>query len=149
MQQLTIEHKKSTSNKNKTTEQVEKTGMTLRELKGREILSRNVLRLIGSDSYYCKSESKDIWYFVRYEPSWSWCSCFDNSMRHIRCKHIFAVEYSIRKCTLVDVSALPKELKRFTNIEQVPTRLETYTQSHTSSEENRIPNSWRNDQYGY
>jgi hypothetical protein len=115
MQQLTIEHKKVTSNKYQRTEtQVEE---NMRERKGTILaLSRRVLRIVGSDTFYCKSESRDIYHFIKYMPSvFEWCSCeFHqyNSIKHIKCKHIFAVEYSIRKGTLQYVEKLPKEVKR-------------------------------------
>jgi hypothetical protein len=69
--------------------------------------------LIGSDTFYCKSESKDIWYFVRFNPSvLEWCSCPDNSYRGNTCKHIFAIIAGIRKGTVIDVEKLPPFVKR-------------------------------------
>lgn len=150
MNQLEIVHKKiSTSNKNQNAEQVKEVE-NMREVRGAS-LSRNVLRIIGSDSYYCKSESKEIWYFVRYEVSWSWCSCFDNSIRHVKCKHIFAIEYAIRKGTLRDVDKLPLETKRFTNhkqlVENGPSRLESLPSHHTTT--TRVKSSFKDDSYSF
>ncbi len=67
-------------------------------------ISRNIYRLLNSDTYYVESESsKDLYYYVRYNPSvFEWCSCPDNSTRGIMCKHQFAIEYSIRLGTLKD-----------------------------------------------
>jgi hypothetical protein len=122
-----LEFAKVTSNKTnqKTETQVEE---NMRERKGAILaLSRNVLRIENSDTFYVKSESKDIWYFIKYEPYWNWCSCFDNSYRHERCKHIFAVEYSIRKGTLQDVDKLPSFVKR----------------------DNMVPKSYLEDEYSF
>jgi hypothetical protein len=115
MQQLTIEHKKSTSKYQKT-EQVEEIG-NKREGHGRNIaLTRKVLRIVNSDTFYVESESTNsVYYFVRYEPSFHWCSCLDNSTRHVKCKHIFGVEYSIRLGTLKDTDKLPVEAKRYSS----------------------------------
>jgi hypothetical protein len=109
---------KSTSKNQKTETQVEESGIeNIRERKGAILaLSRNVYRLLETDVYYVQSErSNEIYYYVKYIfDSFSWCSCPDNSMRstNTKCKHIFAVEYSIRKGTLRDVDKLPKEAKR-------------------------------------
>jgi hypothetical protein len=103
MQQLKIEHKKIPKSNNSKVVSEEKPAEleyeNKREGHGLNIaLTRKVFRLQNSDTFYCQSESTDIYYFIRYEPYFSWCSCLDNSMRHIKCKHIFGVEYSIRKC---------------------------------------------------
>jgi predicted nucleic acid-binding Zn finger protein len=117
MQQLTIEHKKSTSNQkivsneNKSEELDNK-----REGHGLNIaLTLNVYRLLTSDVYYVQSErSNDIYYYVKYNPSvFEWCSCPDNSTRRIKCKHQFAIEYAIIKGTLKDIDKLPAEAKRY------------------------------------
>jgi hypothetical protein len=97
---------------NKKQEQKQKENM--REMKGRHLAtSRRVYRLKNSDTFYVESEStNDLYYFVRYEPSFQWCSCLDNSTRHIKCKHIFGIEFAIMKGTLKEVERLPKEAKR-------------------------------------
>ena len=105
MQQLTIEHKNLESNKKKDSH--ESKGMVL-------AISRRTYRLQNSNTFYVESESTDnVYYFVRYEPSFQWCSCLDNSTRHVKCKHIFAIEYAIRKGTLQDIDKLPAEAKRY------------------------------------
>ena len=102
MQQLKVEQKNDTI----TTE-------NKREGHGLNIaLTRDVYRIVNSDTFYVQSESRDIYYFVRYEPSFHWCSCMDNSTRHVKCKHIFAVEFAIVKGTLKDTEKLPAEAKR-------------------------------------
>ena len=42
-----------------------------------------------------------------------WCSCPRfNSMRQMKCKHIFGVEYAIRLATLKEVDKLSAEVKK-------------------------------------
>ena len=43
-----------------------------------------------------------------------WCSCLDNSTRHVKYKHIFAIEFAIKKGTLRDIDKLPKDAHRYT-----------------------------------
>jgi hypothetical protein len=63
---------------------------------------------------HVESEStKDLYYFVRYESYFQWCSCLDNSTRHVKCKHIIAIEYGIMKGILKDTEKLPAEAKRY------------------------------------
>src|SRR5688572_3628413 len=99
MQQLTIEHKKSTNN----TKQVVSRENRIEELENKReghglniALTRNVYRLLTSDVYYVQSEHSDeIYYYVKYNPDvFEWCSCPDNSTRGIKCKHQFAIEYA-------------------------------------------------------
>lgn len=86
-----------------------------RESHGRTIaISRCVYRLAKTDVYYVQSSTvPSRYYYVRfqYEPnlhsndnnSSSWCSCMDYySNRSEKCKHQYAVEYSIRLGTLQD-----------------------------------------------
>ena len=60
---------------------------------------------------YLKTQRR--YYFIRYESSFEYCSCFDNSYRHIRCKHLYAVEYAIRKNTLQEIEHLPEKAQRY------------------------------------
>ena len=92
-----------------------------REGKGRSLaVSRMVYRLQNTDTYYLQSESaENIYYFVRYNCDvLEWCSCPDSSIRGIKCKHQFAIEYAIRLGTLKDIDKLPKEVTKFTNQQQ-------------------------------
>lgn len=117
MQQLTIEHEKlPKTNQIVGNEKEEKKTKDRRESKGRVLaISRQVYRLLNSDVYYVESESSDnIYYYVKYNPSvLEWCSCLDNSTRHLKCKHIHAIEFSIRFGTLKDIDRLPAESKRY------------------------------------
>jgi predicted nucleic acid-binding Zn finger protein len=113
MKQLTIVHKKSTNNK--IVSEIKQELENNRESRGRHLaLTCNVFRLLDSDTFYVESQStNNLYYFVRYEPSFQWCSCMDNSTRHVKCKHIFGIEYSIMKGTLKDIDKLPAEAKRY------------------------------------
>jgi predicted nucleic acid-binding Zn finger protein len=132
MQQLTIEHKKVKSNNQKVVSNEE----TIVEQENRReghgwniALTRHVYRLTNSDMFYCESEKvNDQYYFIRYESCFQYCSCLDNSMRSIKCKHIFAVEYSIRKNKLKDIEHLPAEAKRYPTI---------------------VTKDWRSDEYDF
>jgi hypothetical protein len=119
MRQLTIEHKKSTTNNNQkvvSNEIEEKKTKDRRSRKGLVLaLSRRVYRLKNSDTFYVESESADnVYYFEKYNPSvFEWCACPDNSTRHIKCKHLYAIEFAIRFGTLKDIDKLPIETKRY------------------------------------
>jgi predicted nucleic acid-binding Zn finger protein len=86
-----------------------------RECKWRTIaLTRNVFHIEKTDTFYCQSENNsNVYYFIRYSPEvLMWCSCPDNSMRGMNCKHTFAVEYAIRLATVKVVEKLPVAVKR-------------------------------------
>jgi hypothetical protein len=128
MQQLTIEHKKTITKKNQKTEQVELENK--REVRGVALsTSRRLYRIENSDTYYFQSERSDnIYYFVKFKPDViEWCSCPDNSYRGNTCKDIFGIIAGIKKGTIIDVSALPKEAKR----------------------DNTISKSYRDDEYDF
>ena len=101
MQQLQVVHTKKSTNSVKcvSEKKQELEYENKREGHGLNIaLTRKVLRLENSDTFYVESESTDnLYYFVRYEPFFEWCSCLDNSTRPLKCKHLFAIEYAIKK----------------------------------------------------
>ena len=83
--------------------------------KGRCIaLSRRIYRLMQTDVFYVESESTyNVYYFVKFKPNViEWCSCLDNSMRGIKCKHLHSIEFAIRLGTLRDIDKLPSDAKR-------------------------------------
>ena len=98
MQQLTIEHKNT----------VEKKKKDRREGKGRVLaISRMVYRLQNTDIFYVESETSDDQYYIcKFKPevldSW-YCSCKDNSTRHLKCKHLFAIEFAIKWGTIKEI----------------------------------------------
>ena len=119
MQQLKIEHKKIITTDQKVVENTKTTRKKDRRPgRGRAVaLSRRIYRLQNSDVYYVESEtSDDNYYFVKFKPdvlleSW-YCSCKDNSIREMKCKHIFAIEFAIQWGTIKDVDGeLPTEAK--------------------------------------
>jgi hypothetical protein len=159
MNQLQIVHKKQTS-KNQKTEQVEEVEIRRKERIEAFVSSRRMYRLEGSNIFYIESSKPSITYYCRYifgsKGNNNFCSCKDFEYRgHKRdCCHLEMIPVGIMKGKIIDVSALPKEPKRFTNqgqlvLEQVPQRPEIQSTRHHTSEENRIPKSWRNDQYVY
>ena len=84
--------------------------------KGRVIArSRRIYRLLQTDVFYVESESTDnVYYFVKFKPDVvEYCTCPDNSLRgsQMKCKHLHAIEYSIRLGTLRDIDRLPTEAK--------------------------------------
>jgi len=87
--------------------------------KGRCIaLSRRIYRLLQTDVFYVESESTDnVYYFVKFKPDViEWCSCCDNSMRGLKCKHLWSIEFAIRFGTLKDTDKLPADAKRDTSV---------------------------------
>lgn len=78
-------------------------------------LSRRIYHIQSKqNTYYVESESSDNnYYFVRYNPSvFEWCSCkdYENSKTAGRCKHLYAIDYSIRYVTIIEVDRLPIEV---------------------------------------
>jgi predicted nucleic acid-binding Zn finger protein len=70
--------------------------------KGRVIAqSLKVYRFVNIDVFYVESESSDnVYYFVKYKPDvLEYCSCPDNSMRGMKCKHLHSIEFAIRMKT--------------------------------------------------
>ena len=114
MQQLKIEHEKIPTNQKIVGNEDKKT-KDRRPGKGRVLaFSRRIYRLQNTDVYYVESETSDnIYYFVKFKPDvFEWCSCLDNSTRHVKCKHLFEIEFAIRMGILKDIDKLPTEAKR-------------------------------------
>lgn len=78
-----------------------------RELRGLKILSEpDTIILTGKNEWDVRSQSKDVYYQVtrsfqdrharmRGQAKWS-CSCPDHQTRNVVCKHIFAVQFSLK-----------------------------------------------------
>jgi hypothetical protein len=66
-----------------------------REDRGKAIASiEGQIKRIDDNSYKVKSQSSDIFYNVKStEIGWK-CNCPDHTSRGVKCKHIFAVEFS-------------------------------------------------------
>ena len=133
MQQLTIEHK--SNNQKIVSEKQTKEVKDRRESKGRILaISRRIYRLENSDVFYVESETSDnVYYYVKYNPDvFEICSCPDSWTRHVKCKHLFAIQYAIMKGTLKYIDKLPAEAKRF-----------------GSSTEAISPKSYKDDDYDF
>ena len=137
MQQLKVEHKSNNQKQKIVSKEISE---NKREGHGRNIaLTRNVFRLQNTDTYYAQSESaENIYYYVRYNFGvLEWCSCPDNSIRGIKCKHQFAIEFAIMRGTLKDIEKLPKEAKKY------PVSGEEVVQQQSKSK------SWKEDEYSF
>jgi transposase-like protein len=67
-----------------------------RETKGKEIALRHDLIRVSDNFYHVKSQTtKREYNVVRSDGVWK-CTCPDHTFRHICCKHIHAVEFSIK-----------------------------------------------------
>jgi putative transposase len=67
-----------------------------REEKGKQIASRHDLHRISDNFYHVKSQTtKREYNVVKTNNSWQ-CDCPDHIFRHVCCKHIHAVEFSIK-----------------------------------------------------
>jgi hypothetical protein len=77
------------------------------------LLSLRIYRLQKTDIFYVESDSGDnSYYFVKFKPDvLEWCSCCDNSMRGLKCKHIWSIEFAIRLGIIKDTDRLPTEAK--------------------------------------
>jgi predicted nucleic acid-binding Zn finger protein len=87
-----------------------------REEKGKVIaLNNKIYRIINSDVFYVESQSvEDMVYYIMFntEKDFCWCSCRDHSIRGLKCKHLHAVEYAIRKATYIETDKLPSGVKK-------------------------------------
>src|SRR5258706_13830597 len=74
--------------------------MTERELKALEIAAKAKLQRSG-DRWFVPSQTRgkggDYYYTVKPDPIQPHCTCPDFESRKLRCKHIFAVEYTIER----------------------------------------------------
>lgn len=70
--------------------------MDSREMKGRAIAEAKQVTRLDEGFYRVASQSRDICYDV-VKKKWGWmCSCLDHVYRQVRCKHIWAVQLSLR-----------------------------------------------------
>ena len=79
----------------------------LREIKGREICEKKtMIRRVNAFKYEVKSQSGNGLYDVVANASGWLCSCPDFVHRSVKCKHIWAVEFSFRMRVAVSTEAL-------------------------------------------
>src|SRR5438093_10740507 len=68
----------------------------MREIKGKQIASRHDLIRISDNLYHVKSQTTKRQYnVVKTNDSWQ-CDCPDHIFRHVNCKHMHAVEFSMK-----------------------------------------------------
>src|SRR5260370_13362285 len=72
--------------------------MTERELKALQIAAKAKLQRSG-DRWFVPSQTghRGTYYTVKPDPAHPHCTCPDFESRKLRCKHIFAVEYTIER----------------------------------------------------
>src|SRR5215216_6788326 len=79
--------------------------MSEREQKALVIAAKSKLVKKG-DTWLVPSQNGDDKYKVNNtDPDWPTCTCPDFELRHARCKHIYAVEYTIERETKVKTTA--------------------------------------------
>lgn len=121
----------------------------IREDKGHILaISRRVYRIQKSDIlFYVESEISDnVYYFVKFKPdvfleSW-YCSCKDNSIREMKCKHIFAIEFAIKWGTIKDIATPLTDVKGDTAIIKTTTTKSMITSNSSSL-------SYKDDDYTF
>ena len=67
-----------------------------REEKGMEIASKNDIQRLDKNTYQVHSQSTNKVYDVKRTDNGWVCTCPDHKFRQVCCKHIHAVEFSIR-----------------------------------------------------
>jgi hypothetical protein len=68
----------------------------VRELRGLAILARgSQIKRLNSSTYRVRSQSGSGSYFVIKEVSKWMCECPDHKYRHVKCKYIHAVNFSL------------------------------------------------------
>src|SRR5947209_5627405 len=66
-------------------------------------------------------------YTVHPDPETPFCSCPDHEATGQRCKHLFAVEYTVRRERQADGTVVETETMTFTKKKQYPQEWGTYT----------------------
>ena len=93
-----------------------------RELRGLAILSQpNTIIQISKNEWDVRSQSKDEYYTVtktfvkgrdrNHLHDWT-CTCPDHTTRNIPCKHIYAVQFSLKLKTDIEQDATQKQIER-------------------------------------
>jgi hypothetical protein len=142
MQQLKIEHKNTTKK-------------DIRPGKGRAVaLSRDIYRLQNTDTFYVESEtSDDHYYFVKFKPDvfdeW-YCNCKDHSIRNIKCKHLFAIEFAIKWGIIKDIEKVPSDTTATETAAETDVKLDTAAIT-TTKPVSAVggPKSYKDDDYSF
>jgi transposase-like protein/predicted nucleic acid-binding Zn finger protein len=86
----------------------------VRAVKGNQIAQTvGQVRRVAEDEYFVHSQTSDEWYEVASTEAGWFCSCKDHAFRGIRCKHIFAVEFShaLRQAVEKQVKIEPTDIQ--------------------------------------
>ncbi len=90
-----------------------------REVRGREIAASAKLGRKGP-FWVVPSQSGDGTYIVDYDSRRPKCSCPDHETRQVRCKHLFAVEYTLRRETKENDATTVTETLKITYAQNWP-----------------------------
>jgi transposase-like protein/predicted nucleic acid-binding Zn finger protein len=86
----------------------------VRAVKGNQIAQTvGQVRRVAEDEYFVHSQTSDEWYEVASTEAGWFCSCKDHAFRGVRCKHIFAVEfsYALRQAVEKQVKIEPTDIQ--------------------------------------
>ncbi|MBA4068207.1 MAG: transposase [Isosphaera sp.] len=101
--------------------------MDVRAERGKHIAETGKLKRMGRE-WFVPSSSGDGRYIVRPDPDLPTCTCPDFELRGMKCKHIFAVEYTV---------------ERERHADGTTTVTETLTVSATVQKKTTYPQQWR------
>src|SRR6266403_6153274 len=88
--------------------------MEERELKALEIAAKSKLTRRGKTWLVPSQSVRGAQYTVKLDPNEPECSCPDFECRKLRCKHIFAVEYTIEREQTADGQTITTETVKVT-----------------------------------
>lgn len=102
--------------------------MNSRQLKGREIAERTKIERHGSQ-WFVPSQSGGGKYIVDVESQPPFCNCPDYELRGMKCKHIYAVEYTIRyeKETRIEATCTEEGTTVTTTVTETTTKTKRVT----------------------
>jgi transposase len=85
--------------------------MEIREMKGLEIATNSNLTRCRRNIWLVPSQHRAKTYTVKFNPKRPTCTCYDFGSRGKKCKHIFAVEFTIRRAQGKRTPKAPKCVK--------------------------------------
>jgi transposase len=94
--------------------------MDVRKQRGQEIDERCHLERCGN-LWFVPSQSSGGKYTVRIDPNLPTCSCPDWELREMKCKHIYAVEYRLKRCENVNGTTTTTQTVTVTQAVKKPT----------------------------
>jgi len=111
--------------------------MTPRETRGLQIAEakENQVTCVEENFYTVRSQSGNGEYAVSMVDHEWMCECPDNKYRHVKCKHIFAVEFSQKMKEQVKNSVVIQEVNISTCVFCHSTNIKKYGVRHNKSED--------------